>query len=158
MVNNKKGDNMDQKEKEKCLEVINRHSQKPNLWKNMGVSFLFGGCISILGQFLIEVFLWMGNDLETSRLLMITSLILIASILTALGIYDRLLEKGKAGSFIPITGFANSMTSSAIEYRSEGLIKGIASNMFKMAGSVIVFGVLSSYIIGIIRYFVGLWT
>jgi stage V sporulation protein AC len=84
------------------------------------------------------------------------TLILISALLTGLGVYDKLGQFAGAGSAVPITGFANSMTSAAIEHRSEGVVLGVATNMFKLAGSVIVFGVVAAYIVGIIRYFYGL--
>jgi stage V sporulation protein AC len=86
----------------------------------------------------------------------VATLILISGLLTGLGIYDKLGQFGGAGSAVPVTGFANSMTSAAIEHRSEGIVLGVATNMFKLAGSVIVFGVVAAYIVGIIRYFYGI--
>ena len=86
---------------------------------------------------------------------MIITMVLIASILTGLGIYDRLGAKCGAGTFIPITGFANAMTSSAMEGKSEGLVTGIGANIFKLGGCVIMFGIVSSFILGGIRYVIG---
>ena len=80
------------------------------------------------------------------------TLILISSILTGIGIYDKIGQFAGAGSAVPVTGFANSMTSAALEHKSEGLVLGVATNMFKLAGNVIVFGVVSAYVVGIIRY------
>ena len=80
------------------------------------------------------------------------TLVVAACILTGLGWYDKLADKAGAGMFIPITGFANSMTSSALESKSEGLVLGIGSNMFKLGGTVITFGIVSSFILGVIRY------
>ena len=82
----------------------------------------------------------------------VATLILISSILTGIGIYDRIGQFAGAGSAVPVTGFANSMTSAALEHKSEGLVLGVATNMFKLAGNVIVFGVVSAYVVGIIRY------
>ena len=83
-------------------------------------------------------------------------LVLIACLLTGFGVYDRIGQFAGAGTIVPITGFANSMASSALESKSEGIIVGIIMNMFKLAGSVIVVGVLSAYILGLIRYLWGL--
>ncbi len=80
------------------------------------------------------------------------TLILISALLTGFGIYDRLGQFAGAGSAVPVTGFANSMTSAALEHRSEGLVLGVATNMFKLAGNVIVFGVVAAYIVGLIRF------
>ena len=84
-------------------------------------------------------------------IVVILTLIVIASLLTALGIFDTLVSKLKSALIIPITGFAHSMTSAAIEYRKEGFILGIGANIFKLAGSVILYGIVSVYVFGIIR-------
>ena len=86
---------------------------------------------------------------------MIIIFIFIASLCTGLGFFDKLVTKFKCGLLIPITGFAHSMTSSSMDYRTEGPIYGIGSNMFKLAGSVILYGVLSAFIFGTIRYLIG---
>ena len=78
--------------------------------------------------------------------------VLIAAILTGLGIYDRIGKRAGAGTFIPITGFSNSMTSSALEAKSEGLVTGIGANIFKLGGTVITFGIVASFVLGGIRY------
>ena len=86
---------------------------------------------------------------------MLVTLIFLASLFTALGFFDKLVNKFKCGLLIPITGFAHSMTSSALDYKEEGLIYGIGSNMFKLAGSVIIYGVVSAWLFGMIRYLIG---
>ena len=83
---------------------------------------------------------------------MIITIILITCILTGVGVYDKIAKYLGAGIFIPITGFANSMCSSALESKTEGLIFGIGSNMFKLAGSVITYGVVSAYLVSLVRY------
>ncbi len=80
------------------------------------------------------------------------TLILISALLTGFGIYDRIGQFAGAGSAVPVTGFANSMASAALEYKSEGFVLGVATNMFKLAGNVIVFGVVAAYIVGMIRF------
>lgn len=79
------------------------------------------------------------------------SCIIICSV-NGVGVYDKIGQFGGAGSAVPVTGFANSMASAAMEHRSEGIVLGVATNMFKLAGSVIVFGVVGAYIVGLIRY------
>ena len=83
---------------------------------------------------------------------MIVSLICISCLLTALGFFDNLVSKAKAGLIIPITGFAHAMTSSIIEYKKEGFVTGMGCNAFKLTGSVILYGVVSAYIFGTLRY------
>ncbi len=147
---------MNTHEKEHCLEVIKKHQIKTNYYNNLFMSFLGGGIIAVIGQSLIYLYSLIGLENDICNALMSSTLIIIASILTGFGLYDKIGQKYKAGAFIPITGFANCMTSSALEYKSEGLVKGIAANMFKLAGSVIVFGVLSAFFFGMVRYLVGL--
>ena len=91
------------------------------------------------------------NEKDATPMMIIT-LVFIACLLTGLGIYDKIAKNAGAGSFIPITGFANSMASSAMDSKSEGLVLGIASNMFKLGGTVITFGIVSSSLLGVIRY------
>jgi stage V sporulation protein AC len=78
--------------------------------------------------------------------------VLLSAILTGLGVYDKIGQFAGAGSAVPVTGFANSLTSAALEHKSEGVVLGIATNMFKLAGNVIVFGVVAAYVVGIVRY------
>ncbi len=120
------------------------------------VAFLFGGLLGLIGNFLLEFYSYIlkisSND---ASVFVITTLIFIACLLTALGVFDKLVKVGRMGLIIPITGFAHSVQSAALDYKKEGLIYGIGSNIFKLAGSVILYGVLSAYIMGIIRYLVG---
>ena len=109
--------------------------------------------ICVGGQLLIEIYIhWFGFVRETASTLALVTVILLASILTGLGVYDEFGQIAKAGAFVPITGFANSLTSAALESKSEGIVLGIATNLFKLAGAVIVFAVVSAYVFGIIRY------
>lgn len=137
----------------KYEEVIKNHEVKPNYLKNAAVSFFFGGLICVGGQLLIEMYIhWLGFVRDTASTLALVTVILLASILTGLGFYDEFGQIAKAGAFVPITGFANSLTSAALESKSEGIVLGIATNLFKLAGAVIVFAVVSAYVFGIIRY------
>ncbi|WP_420828034.1 stage V sporulation protein AC [Metabacillus crassostreae] len=130
---------------------------KPPYLLNCLKAFLIGGFICMVGQgvqnFYIEVFNFSEKDAGNPTA---ATLILLSAILTGFGIYDKLGQFAGAGSAVPITGFANSMTSAAMEHRSEGIVLGVATNMFKLAGSVIVFGVVAAYVVGIIRYLYGL--
>jgi stage V sporulation protein AC len=133
--------------------TIKKHEVKPNYAKNMGHAFLFGGLICLLGQgmlWLFENVFDLPNKEASTH--MIVVMILLASILTGLGVYDKFGQIAKAGAFVPITGFANSLTASAMEGKSEGIVLGIANNMFKLAGTVIVVAVMSGFVFGIIRY------
>ena len=94
-------------------------------------------------------------DENLSTTLSTLSMIMIASILTAFGVYDKIGQFAGAGTIIPITGFANSVTSSAMEYKSEGVVTGIINNMLKLAGSIIVTGAISAFVVATILYFLG---
>lgn len=122
--------------------------------RNAIVAFLSGGVVALLGQGLLDLYkTWFDMDAKEATTPMIITVILITVILTGLGIYDRMGQFCGAGLFIPISGFANAMASEAIESRHEGPVFGIGSNMFKLAGSVITYGIVSAYLVGIIRYF-----
>lgn len=123
------------------------------VFSNCVKAFLFGGIIAAIGQGFLEFYMYIYDITEKEATPMMTlTIVLIAVILTGLGIYDKIAKHGGAGTFIPITGFANSMASSAIEGKPEGLVTGIAANIFKLGGSVIAFGIVSSFILGGIRY------
>ena len=98
--------------------------------------------------------LWFSLPRKEAGVVVIITLIIVASILTALGIFDVWVSKLKSALIIPITGFAHSMTSAALEYRKEGFVLGIGSNIFKLAGTVILYGIVSVYIFGILRLLV----
>ena len=120
-------------------------------------AFIVGGLICCVGQFLrIEfqaLFALEGEELAGAVSM---SLIFLGCLLTGLGVYDRIGKAAGAGSIVPITGFANSVASPALEFKAEGLITGMAAKMFTVAGPIIVYGVLSGAAVGLIYYFIGL--
>ena len=119
-----------------------RNKKNTPIIKNASYSFLFGGVISLIGQLLIAFNEQMLHlEVKDARSLMTLQLILVASLLTGLNLYDKIGQIACSGTVIPITGFANSMTSSAMEYKPEGFFLGICANVFKLAGSVIACGV-----------------
>jgi stage V sporulation protein AC len=136
---------------------IKTYQPKPPYLLNCMKAFVVGGLICTLGQGIQNMYMHFFNFTEkTAGNPTVATLILISALLTGFGIYDRIGQFAGAGSAVPVTGFANSMTSAALEHRSEGLVLGVATNMFKLAGSVIVFGVVAAYVVGIIRYVYGL--
>lgn len=141
---------------QKISKVMQRTEPKKILFKNAIRAFLVGGLICLFAQVIMTLF-QNGLNLEKDEASNITIaiLIFISCLLTGLGIYDRIGQFAGAGTIVPITGFANSMASSALESKSEGIVVGIFMNMFKLAGSVLVAGVLSAYILGLIRYLLG---
>lgn len=134
-------------------EYSDEHQVKTNAWSKILIAFLSGGILSILGQLLFDVLVIYFSK-ENATILVTLSFILMASLLTGFGIYDKLAKIAGAGLFVPITGFSNSLTSSAIECKNEGLIYGIGSNMFKLAGSVITYGIVSAITLSMITYLV----
>ncbi len=134
-------------------EIINKHKPKEDSLKNELVAFLVGGMIGLLAQIMTDFYSYIFNiPTPDASTFTIVTLIFIGCFLTCLGFFDNIVRKCGAGLIVPITGFAHSMMSAALEFRKEGLINGIGANMFKLAGSVIVYGVVSAYIFGLIRY------
>lgn len=141
--------------KNKYKEIVDKNTPKEDRFKNGLVSFFVGGLIGALGELLLRCYMmWLNLPRKESGVLVTLTFVTIASILTALGIFDVLVAKLKAALFIPITGFAHSMTSAALEYKHEGLVLGIGANVFKLAGTVILYGVVSVYIFGLLRLLV----
>jgi stage V sporulation protein AC len=136
-------------------QILKEEEIKRPVIKNAIKAFIIGGLICLFGQGL----LWLFNDIleiekDTSNILMAMVLVFIASLLTGIGIFDKIGEFAGAGTIVPITGFANSLTSSALESKSEGIITGILTNMFKLAGAVIAAGIISAFIVGTIIYLI----
>ena len=134
-------------------KALDQNKIKRPIFKNALKAFLVGGLISLIGQGFLDLYIKVLKlDKSISNSLMSITLVFIASLLTGLGIFDKIGQFAGAGSFIPITGFSNSLTASALESKSEGLVLGIMMNMFKLAGSVIVAGAISAFIAGSIVY------
>ncbi|WP_274655300.1 stage V sporulation protein AC [Paenibacillus humicola] len=120
-------------------------------------AFLVGGAICLAGQGIQDFFVYvfdMGRKQAANPTVAV--LILISVIMTCMGVYDKIAQWAGAGTAVPVTGFANSMCSAALEHRSEGLVLGVGGNMFKLAGSVIVFGTVAAFFVGIIYMALGI--
>jgi stage V sporulation protein AC len=135
-------------------QLIAKNNEPPRpVMLNCLRAFLVGGFICLIGEGLMLMFEKCFNFTnKTAGNPTVAVLILISVILTSLGVYDRIAQWAGAGSAVPVTGFANSLCSAAIEHRSEGLVLGVGGNMFKLAGSVIVFGTVAAFIIGLLRW------
>ena len=141
-------------EKNDYKKIVNKYKAKENRVKNGIVAFVVGGLIGCVAEFLIQVYSYfLDISTQDASVFMIVTLIFVASLFTALGFFDKMVNFARCGLIIPITGFAHSMTSAGLEYKKEGLIYGIGSNIFKLAGSVILYGVVSAWFFGMIRYF-----
>lgn len=137
-------------DKESYKQVVDEYTPKNKMLKNCIWAFIFGGTICLLGELIKNMFITMFSVAEKDAGPM-SSVVLVAlsALLTGLGLYDKLGKVGGAGTVVPITGFANSVVSPALEYKREGFILGTAANIFKLAGPVLVYGYLSSFIVGI---------
>lgn len=155
MVNNTYGDII--MEQETFKRILEKDKIKRPVFKNAVKAFLVGALIAVIAQGLIDLFSKVFKLSQSMSVSMMSiTLVFIASVLTGLGVYDKIGQFAGAGSIIPITGFSNSMTSAALESKSEGIVLGIMTNMFKLAGAVIVAGIVSAFVFGSIIYLVGL--
>ena len=132
--------------------LIKKHSPHSPLLKNCTLAFIFGGLICVIGRLLLMLFMYLGQDEETSLTLVTLSLILIAALFTGLWLFDRIAKYAGAGTLVPVTGFSNSVVSEAMDSRSEGLVLGVGSKIFTVAGPVILYGLLSGVLYGVIYY------
>lgn len=140
----------------KYEKIVNSNKSKEERVKNAIVAFIVGGLVGLLGEAIIEILCCYFKISRTdASVYMIVILIFTSSLCTALGFFDKLVTKFKCGLLIPITGFAHSMTSATLDYKKEGPVSGFGSNMFKLAGSVILYGVVSAWVFGLIRYLIG---
>lgn len=135
-------------------EYVEKVTPTHNLWANMGKAFLLGGAICLLGQFITSLGMnSFGLEKEDAALWCSISLVLLSVILTACNVYGLLAIWGGAGALVPITGFANGVASSAIEFQKEGQVFGIGCQIFRIAGPVILYGIFSSWVLGLLYYF-----
>ena len=132
---------------------VDQKSPNSPILKNCSNAFWVGGLICSIGQIIMDFCKYKGLDQTSSSTIVSIILIGIAAILTGLNIFNKIGKFAGAGSLIPITGFANSIVSPAIEYKSEGYVMGVGGKMFTVAGPVLVFGISASVIIGIIATF-----
>ncbi len=120
---------------------------------NIPMAFLVGGLICVIGQLLLEGYGALGLDKDAAATWNCVTLISLSALLTGFGVYERLAKHAGAGTLVPITGFANAISSSAIEAKSEGFILGVGAKIFTIAGPVILYGCAASVVYGIVYYF-----
>lgn len=142
---------------EKNAEAYNRYVESVtpthNLWLQMLKAFLVGGIICVIGQLINDVVLrFISVDKTVAASFTSMFLILISVILTSIGVYPIIAKFGGAGTLVPITGFANSMVATAIEFKKEGQVFGIGCKIFNIAGPVILYGIVSSWLLGLIYW------
>ncbi|UFJ42850.1 stage V sporulation protein AC [Brevibacillus humidisoli] len=153
----KSNQRLQQLTKERYKQQAARFQPRRNVLLNSWRAFWVGGMICLLGQGLQNFYIAVFDFTEkTASNPTVATLIFLSVLLTGLGVYDNIGQYAGAGSAVPVTGFANSIASAAIEHRSEGYVLGVGGNMFKLAGSVIVFGVVAAFIAGLIKSLFGL--
>ncbi|MBD9049333.1 MAG: stage V sporulation protein AC [Ruminococcus sp.] len=138
-------------------KIVTKNSPKSKLFVNCIKAFLIGGAICTIGQAFTDLYAMLGASEKDSKTLCSVTLIFIGILLTAIGVYDKIAKHGGAGTLVPITGFANAVSSPAIEFKSEGFIAGLGAKLFIIAGPVIVYGVSASIIYGFILWILSLF-
>lgn len=133
-------------------KLVNERTKNSPLWSDCLKAFLIGGLICTIGEGLRKLYLYMGADKTAAGSWVSISLILLAAILTAIGVFEKIAKFAGAGTLVPITGFSNSVISPAMEYKTEGFVTGVGAKMFIVAGPVIVYGTVASIIAGVIYY------
>ncbi|WP_322172413.1 stage V sporulation protein AC [Acutalibacter caecimuris] len=137
---------------EEYARAVKAASPPSPVVKDCTLAFLFGGFVCTVGQVLCNLYQDLGLELPQARMAVSVSLILISATLTALGWYDNIAKYAGAGVLVPITGFANSMVSPAMEFKSEGFITGLGAKLFTVAGPVLVFGICASVVYGLVIF------
>lgn len=134
--------------------LVNNNKPKPKLLKNCIYAFVVGGIICDIGQIISNYLISIG--LKNDEVSAYTSIIMIflGALLTGLGVYDKIANFAGAGTVVPITGFSNSIVAPAMEFKKEGYVFGVGAKMFTIAGPVLVYGITTSVVIGIIHYFI----
>lgn len=141
-----------QVDKQHYQKLAQHHTPQRPVLKNCLKAFFIGGAVCLIGQVISTMYtVYFGFTEKNAGDPTVATLIFIASLLTGLGVYDKLGQWGGAGMGVPVTGFANAVTSAALEHKSEGYVLGVGGNIFKLAGSVIVFGVMAAFIIGLVK-------
>jgi len=133
-------------------KIVSDRSPRSPVVKNCIYAFIIGGLICCLGQAFDDLYKHLGMSADDAAALKSATLIALAALATGLGLYEKLGRVAGAGSIVPITGFANSMAAPALEFKREGMVFGVGAKMFVIAGPVLVFGLLSSSVIGLIYW------
>lgn len=151
----RKEDNAMEMTPQEYQEYVKQKAPKSPLWKNLALAFVIGGAICVVGQLIQNGWSALSLSEKDAGTATSCSLVFLSALFTGLNLYNRLARYGGAGTLVPITGFANAVVSPAIDFKSEGMITGMAAKMFLIAGPVIVFGTLASVIYGVILMLMG---
>ena len=144
-------------ENKKYQQKVDQYSPKSPVFKNIIFAFLIGGLICAIGQGILMLIKMADVGVEQATTWTSIIMVFLGALLTGIGWYDNIAKHAGAGTLVPITGFANAIVSPPLEYKTEGYITGVAAKMFIIAGPVIVYGIVSSTILGLIRYLIGVW-
>lgn len=148
----KGGKDMKEINQENYKEYVKQKTPVHNVYLNMGKAFLTGGVICVIGQFILNYFKGMGMREEIAGSWTSLTLVFLSVLLTGLNVYPNIAKWGGAGALVPITGFANSVAAPAIEYKKEGQVFGIGAKIFTIAGPVILYGIVTSWMLGVVYW------
>jgi len=138
-------------------ERIKAHSPKSRLTKNFIFAFLIGGTVCLIGEIIAYICLHFGVKSEDAYTWVTVIIIFVSALLTGLGVFDKLARHAGAGTLVPVSGFANSVVSPAIDNRAEGFVLGVGAKIFTVAGPVILYGSISGFLFGIVYYVTNLF-
>ncbi len=150
----KRKNNKENMVKEKFKKITKETEPKPQLTRHCIRAFIIGGLICDFGQLVSDIFLRIGYSKDEVSSITAIIMVFLGALLTGVGIYDKIANYGGAGTVVPITGFANAVVAPAIEFKTEGFVFGVAAKIFTIAGPVLVYGIGSSVIIGLIYYLI----
>ena len=138
---------------EQYKALAEQYTPKPTIVKNVVRAFVVGGIICAIGQVIINLFVTYGLGRPEASTAATATMIFLGALLTGLGVYDEIGKFGGAGSIVPVTGFANSIVAPAMEYKREGYVLGVGAKLFTIAGPVLVYGIATSIVVGILYFF-----
>ncbi|MDE6313676.1 MAG: SpoVA/SpoVAEb family sporulation membrane protein [Lachnospiraceae bacterium] len=143
---------MNEMQKQQYNDYVEQVTPKTNLPLNMAKAFVTGGAICVIGQFILNFCLAQGMDKDTAGSWCSMLLVLTSVILTGFNLFSKIVDFGGAGALVPITGFANSVAAPAVEYKTEGQVFGIGCKIFTIAGPVILYGIVTSWVLGLLYW------
>ncbi|OLN27755.1 stage V sporulation protein AC [Desulfosporosinus metallidurans] len=138
---------------EQYKALAQQYTPRPTIVKNVVRAFVVGGIICALGQIIINLFVTYGLGRTEASTAATATMIFLGALLTGLGVYDEIGKFGGAGSIVPVTGFANSIVAPAMEFKREGYVLGVGAKLFTIAGPVLVYGIATSIVVGIVFFF-----
>lgn len=139
-------------DKQAYQKYVKRRAARSPVLRNCAAAFWVGGSICVVGQLLLTLYRHLGVSVDVAAMLVSITLIFCAALLTGIGVFDRIARYAGAGTLVPITGFANSVVSPAIDTKSEGLVLGVGAKIFTIAGPVLLYGIFSGAVYGVIYY------